>query len=1060
MAQVSSVLILLLPAVFSWWQGRRLLRRLEDPAFPELHFARAKQGGLAAGICIGVSIILTTEHAGPKLLLGFFSLAAGDYAYRKALFKESWSFLAYLGHVVRLSLALYGVWILLGLLPELLRLAGGAAVPVAIVLAIVVVAWSHGSAWVLEALTGARVLDHPALGRFIPVVQKASCRPPRVLRAGPPGGFWLNAFAVPSLYRPAVVLSDNLLEALGPREITAVFAHEVAHLEHYHRRRMWLAQLRDWTLLALVLTLMLHLGPGSTAAAIVAWSWPLGCLLLISSLMSRRQAHEYQSDLRALALGAEPQALIDALTKVHLLTRMPRRWDAASETKLSHPSLARRIRAIRDAAAMPRQAAGGPAVMSEADPARAPELAVRAGDDSGRAVVWLEDRLYWLGGVAPGAPLDPRTLPQAAGDRRLLAYSELIDLRLEVRGLSRRVLKITDRRRQSMTMPLAPADVAAVKAVLERVDLQLLSTAPGEAPGVEGPSELWWARIEGVLAMLIAVLPPFSGPLVLTSLLVAVRPALASLAAAGAAALGGAILDLRQQDVRGLEGLLQGEGLAMLSLRALFGMVFFGMALRRAQHRLPEPRWMLPLTLVLVGGFAAASSFGILLRLGLPDLALQLHLWARRSTGLVLLLICFGAALWTVRGWQARLPAALAWTVAAVVLLAGSLGFRQHFSVDPLRSREPVLELETARLVKLRETTLDDYFFDLKLSPAGKLAGSFYDEDFEDYESEAEQGFRVELGGGGFLTVPALAGELLDATRLVLVISDGEEALALRTLTLLPTTEPELEVSLPLLVDPELRLGGEPGGWQVVGTDTEGSEVVSVSGRFGQPGALEVRHTLDGDEGSYLDTYLIDADGRMLTVTQTLPFGDGDLGAMLLFGLAGTWGTSEITLHEGAERRVLGRTGLQLRCFSPAAAQRGFLCASSDEEATQLWSVDSEGFVPIGSLAGDYYESLVAADGRVLLTGFGDEPMVIVDPTAARAVRVEPPPPVDDATPVDDAAGGTLLEAMLEDFWSAGEEPVAFAHGLLAFSGYSEEEVRITVYRLGGSGEPDGPAAE
>jgi Zn-dependent protease with chaperone function len=55
-----------------------------------------------------------------------------------------------------------------------------------------------------------------------------------------------NAVALCSLYEPAVAMSDTLLDSLDADEATAIFAHEIAHHEHFdatrlRKRRSWAA---------------------------------------------------------------------------------------------------------------------------------------------------------------------------------------------------------------------------------------------------------------------------------------------------------------------------------------------------------------------------------------------------------------------------------------------------------------------------------------------------------------------------------------------------------------------------------------------------------------------------------------------------------------------------------------------------------------------------------------------------------------------------------------------------------------------------------------------------
>src|SRR6185436_16501686 len=52
------------------------------------------------------------------------------------------------------------------------------------------------------------------------------------------GGVLANALALPSLRRSAVLFTDTLLSRLTADETVAICAHELAHLEHYDRRRL------------------------------------------------------------------------------------------------------------------------------------------------------------------------------------------------------------------------------------------------------------------------------------------------------------------------------------------------------------------------------------------------------------------------------------------------------------------------------------------------------------------------------------------------------------------------------------------------------------------------------------------------------------------------------------------------------------------------------------------------------------------------------------------------------------------------------------------------------
>ena len=137
--------------------------------------------------------------------------------------------------------------------------------------------------------------------------------------------------------------------------MTAIFAHEVAHLEHFHgatlKKFFWIGV----AFITAAVTIAPLLRTYAPQYAWLIWGWPLVAVSYTVILMQSRQKHETQSDLRAVALTGDPDALVRGLTKLHALARMPRRLDPNVEVTASHPSLARRIQAIRAAANIPQR---------------------------------------------------------------------------------------------------------------------------------------------------------------------------------------------------------------------------------------------------------------------------------------------------------------------------------------------------------------------------------------------------------------------------------------------------------------------------------------------------------------------------------------------------------------------------------------------------------------------------------------------------------------------------------------------------------------------------------
>ncbi len=1036
----ASFLILLIPAVYTWWHGRALLRRLDDPLFAELHVRKAHRVGSVLGICLGISLVLSYQHLGLKVLLGLLGTTAADYRFRRAVFAETWGFLSYVAHGLRFAVANLGVWILVALMPDLIHMADSARVPVAIALATVAVVASQLYSHLFRWLMGGRAIPDPDLAaRFARVLAKASCKTPWIAHAGPAGGFWINALAVPSLYRSGVVLSNDLLASLGPREATAIFAHEVGHLEQFRRGRLLAGNLVLLIFVALAVVLALQLGPDSRASSIAASVWPLVVLLWLSLAARHNQKREHEGDLRAVELCEDAQALIDGLTKVHVLGRLPRRWEARHEAGMTHPSLAQRLRAIREAAGIeqPKVAA----------------LGVRAADGGDRAVVLATDRIFWLAGVPPegdkwkispegdkwkispegdkwkmltpgGRNTDPAALCQAASDRRSILYTDLTDLRLAAGGLNTRQLVATDRRGSSMRLAVRTEDVPAVKATLARIDVLLPGTAPGVSRSATAASTgNAWVRVDAVLLMILGLLPPSSGTLSLASLLVLIRPAQATLAAAGSIAVAAALLGLPTLE----SPILEQQGTLMrLGALTFFGLYFLAFAGRRFRARLEEPAWTLWVGLGLMGGFATLSAGLGLSRLIQPLPAMQIHLWARQIPAFALLATGIAAMLLTVRHWWARLASVLlVLSVAAVAVLA-DLGFRDRFGDDPFAAGTPSLASETWDLEKVRELETEDYVTQLILSPSGGRLAYFraYSDpgDVADPDSAGSEspGFQIEQADGGFVNVEAMALEFLDDERLVVLAFDDDQAMVLRILEPAPdqpapepapdqpAPEPApemkiaIETTLPKLLAPNLRVHPELDRWQVAGNTDDGSEVLLLTGDLS--GALLSTDRYPVSETDWFAaTALVDSSGRLLRVDQQFAFGNSPksfwLGMLWSF-MSGAATTSEIETLEPTGPRTLARTTSTVQCFDPAPGSSEFLCTAGKattlpfwmleaEGTTDLWLFDAESgrLIAVGSVPESYYQALIADDGRILLSSF-DSPPVVVDPATATVMAV------------------------------------------------------------------------
>lgn len=990
---IFTLLITLLPGLYNYLSGRRLLRRLEEPVFPELYFARVQRGGQVTALCLVLALILDSRWPLITVFLAFFSAGVGNYWFRKAVFHETWSLFRSLSHGTRLYLVILRTWALLAFLPLAVLAAHefqpAAAVPVAAGMAFLLLASYIWSPQVFRLLMAPVPLQHPHLeARFQEILAQVDCRSPKLMRAGPKGGSWVQAFAIPSFFQPLVVLSNDLLEALGPREVTAVFAHEVSHLEEFRPRRLLRGVLELLVQAGIALVVLFWFGLSSPWAEVLSWLWPLGCVFLLQRQFSGNQTREHESDIRALELCRDPQALMDALTKITVLGSMPRRWTTHDESQFSHPSLAQRLRAIREAA-IEKGLMEAPMTSTEVSLPMAPtlegEIVVCSGSS---ALVLSTERLHWLSDIPSNilgheTQHHANTLLRAAGKSRAIPYGELTDLRLLPSLGEGLQLVAADNQGHTLKLPLKAAEAAVVQERLLRIEPLLGSVAPAK----NTPSRpSGWLRFDAFI-LLLNSLAATSGSLFLLSLLVMIRPAVAPLAAAGTLALGLALKTVLAPEV----SLFFSEAalLGLAASLAFFGfMLLFG-AWQRYRLRQADPAWTwyLPAAwLILVSAFSLVPG---LLSLAQPFPALMFHRWAMDNPGLIVLLPTLAAVLLTLRRPWAPWVAAFLGTFTLLVVFAGTHGFRAMTSNDPLNQPIPKVALETWPFEQVRRLKVRGYVQDLVLSPEGsRLAIQSWD---VSRTRDAEQPtYLVELGNGHRLRIEAVQAAFLDEEHFAVVRMLDDFSLRLSLVPLVPSTEETFEIALPELEGYELLLG--PGGtWAVSGLhmpDTGETERKFFRGTF-EAEDFEV-HSFPYDGENIPTEGVINADNSLLTNTVNYEFGESFLRS-LLHSLMDFEGTTTLALRGKNGPRILLETPYYFTCMHPLLDQRAFLCTVDNDDRTELWNFDptDDLFKPVVSIPGEYMDPRLKEDGRLLLTGL-DGPTVLVDLETLRATEIGP----------------------------------------------------------------------
>ena len=836
MFQQPSVLITtvvaLMPAVVSWVSGRRLTRYEHHPSLPERLLAHQRRSGIALGVAGATIAIYATRSLPWAALLLFSSLLMAGYRLRQTLFEETWTVARYLSFFHRLSIAVFGFWIVLASVPLAAAQAGTRDWMVSVVLAAALIAWDRYYAPIFRWLIGATALeDGPILERCRALARAAGMPEPAYLRVDLHGGFVVNALALPSSRGNAVLFTDTLLARLDAGEIAAICAHELAHFEYFNAAR--LKQMRMATLALIACAALvapvtrLTSFMGADLAAVI-WFGTFAITLAIRAKGKQRQ--ETICDQRAVALIGDGEPMVSALTKLYTLARMPRRLETRQEQASSHPSLSRRIRDIRKAA--------GTAPV----PLTAP-ITIASGD--GRSSVTFEPgALHWT---------------EQAGMTHVLSYPHLVELRIELNGRRGPRLRAVMAGSRTWEMAVAAADVARLQDVLDRVDGQL-----GDVPAPRGiPIKL------GRLFVLVASVTALTlGQVAVTvvALLAWLVPVTPLLAATGVAALAAAALGLRDHSAAAM------IGLATLAPAGAM-MMWLAWQARHDQHRNSRR----PVALL------AAIAVVMLLSLGRNGLdPISLHLTARGAPAATVLCLALAGALASAPGRRRRLGGLSAVAAAMLAATLGCQPFLDTFARDPFLVSSPqiswtLVDAATARDFEIPETTAA-----LELAPGGLHIAA------RQFTDSAEEVSTFEVGLAGRPLAP-IQGDTLrfvdDST--VLVARAEEQGTLLRQLRIDAPHQELWRQRVTGLYGASLSIDRGDGRWRLNGYDHD-EGIVRAEGIIGTAEVRERRWASRYTRDALIDA--VSTDGRDPLIVETsydtgvlgrLP-GQGQLLGMLL----------------------------------------------------------------------------------------------------------------------------------------------------------------------------------
>ncbi|PYR55567.1 MAG: hypothetical protein DMF85_19255 [Acidobacteria bacterium] len=934
--------IAFVPAALHWWRGRALVRLADDPALPERLLANRRRAGAVLGVTILMLLVGWPDTAVWTIPLTIGARAAAAYPLRKALYGETWSLAQYLWFWTRLIVSVYGFWIALLLLPVLAGYSRSFDWLMAAALAapLVWLSTRHGRS--IRYALGARPLpDAALLARFAPMVEACKVGPVAFEYVDLRGGAISNALALPSATDPAVLFTSTLLAQLDEDEITAICAHELAHLEHFNPHRLRVLNTVTYGLIAIA-----AIAAPLARLAGVTWSI-LPFLTVAAAIVSvlawrarDRQRNETASDLRAVELTGHPEALVTALTKGYTFARIPRRLDAQVERHATHPSLARRIRAIRDAGGTAPAALGSTPTFAAA---------------RGLAAVTFHDAcLQWAEGDAAVHTLN---------------YAYLSEMRLDARTSGAPTLVVVERTGRRWELPLAASDVARAQSVLDVVDGRLAE--PAAAPRV-------WPRAVRALAAFAALTGGMGGQvaLALVALIAMAQPASPLLAAAGVAALTTAAIVVRDFS--------DGTFLGVAGLVALFGVLLLVTAWTSRRDEMPKQT---PAAIAVLG-ICAALAMSVVIFSGLDPVRLYQSSRSFPGAAVLVLGVAGALALWSVP--VARPAAALLAAAGIAVASAGSTLFLNLFGSDPFLVRSEAMIVKTVDAAPSAEFTVPFPVSDIRLSPAGGhvAAVSFQDADAEDDEF-MPAAFRIGPARGPLTRLRADDVAFVDEDHLLAFVKPepGEAEVRLLELNAQPTIVWQQHVrdlqSAHLTFKPATRT------WRLMGWD-RARNLVRLEGVVGQAGSEETRWPAQDVRGGWAES-MTSSGGNALLVRSEFDIGMLGRGGLLRWG----WlfrpqaETHIVSMRAAAPANVtVSRLGAQ--CAAVALEDERLVCTSYDGTLTRVASLDPAGRVtPIGSLAGRFvgYERT----GAGWLTGWAEASPIAVRIATREALRIKGP---------------------------------------------------------------------
>jgi Zn-dependent protease with chaperone function len=848
-----------------------------------------------------------------------------------------------------------------------------------VVASAVYLVWHRSFVSVWLALHQASPLDaaspHAALlPRFRAVLERAGARlpvHPTVHRYGAPGGQVVNAAALCSLNRRAVAMSDTLLANLDADEATAIFAHEIAHHEHYTDAVLRKRRVAGFVLaLCLAAIPALQLATGGRYTIAIDGLFLVAILVFVARGQAGHRAHETECDLRAVDLAGDADAVIRGLTKIHTLSLVPRRFSQEFERQATHPSLARRIQAIRAHAAVVEPTHDEPTVVATTTP--------------GTYVALDDGRSYWFDGAPADAPLDVGVLRDQATSYRALAYRELGELRLVAERP--RTLRAADLAGRSWSVGIRDDDVARVQAALDRVDVKLGS--PAAEPKASGVTT---ARTVAAFLLIASMLAGLWGMTTVVTFIALFVPSVASLAAMAAMAMGGAALSLASGE--------SAMPYATVALAVVIGAAAWSGWIAWKWHRTaPDGSsreiatrqtvlWTRALFVALVLGVALS-----LLGLAFGDLSSPAALLGDpQIASASIAVLGLGSALLVARGRAWRRAGVCLVALAAAGVAAGTIGERWSASSS-------AIAWTSGRLSLVATVPIGRDVHEVALSPGGtrfltrRWTG-------DDDREEAVYSRQIVTGTiplrGPARTFMALDAELPNEKELLVLARAGDDSLELRLERQDADSATRLvwRRTLPALADAQLHLDAHGTRWILRGRQSE-NERHRLATFSGAIDGSEVRHVAVPADTLRGQTVFSFRDGTTLVVGASPSnlgalYGRSPIGSYLAAfrGDALTWTLWRL-------ERDGSRVVKSLRGYPTCAASTEddvAVCVEQGRRSTRVWRIERDTFSDLGLLSRRFDRATASQGGTVVASSYSGRAIAIVDAAKRRGIRTSLP---------------------------------------------------------------------